>query len=1345
MKLGSCFVIALFGCSITFAQENRGEAANLPILRGFESTQGMVGTFQRTPAPVFTVVEDSADPGGVLRLSGIAGEGDGSHYLGVMIPLAEPVNLAGKRLVFQVRSGDPATTAAFYVRAYNVGSKKPAWSFSSWSGTLGKDWFEVSLQKENGGSFGWEPQVVDGADADLVDRIELVIGNRVAGDPLSLEVGALRWGPRIPHLAEITVAPSSTKVVSLLKNGKAQARILHPDSVEGRTAATAIAALIERKTGVALPVMVASKEGARFTDDVILIGNAMTNPAIGLLYARHLTPVDLICPGPGEKFLHTVNDPYRNGHAAVVVGASDPAGLELVNAAFLHLLEGLPYEKGTLEVPRTHQASFDRNLMRRFPATAKPPADSLLADGLKEAQKILDTGRHQSLAGQLNSIAVNYLLTGYPRYASLYVALWDLYAEQAVEDAASYGGPWGFDSDFSSYRVVSGWDVIRHDPILTEEQRVRTTQHLCRWIAEAVAPKASFREGRVSFNHQTFPALGVLRTGLFLKEHFPETLEEFTWLAKADGLFRNQAQFYKVDEDCNTYQWLTNGHLLRYALARPDHTVFDNGNARKIADYALATMNNLGYQVPYGDTGAWTGSFSENQVLGPISSVLDYPPARWASLRKTELRSAFAVESYQATGAPGPPPTDYDGLRVWPLELAYARTFPEGGLPPEEQRFDKITLRKTFSPEAPYLLLDGLGNGGHGHHDANSVLQFTQFDRIWLADNDYYRSQVKYHNSMQILRDGESSPVPDYAALLGRAESERFGYSHTRMVNYSDCDWDRTLIWWKEKDAFAILDRVTPRTEADFHFRLFWHGIGEATLQNNDLLLLQKGPSLRIQVAPGPEGVLAPDSALGARNWAGYPHAAPVVQTTSFTERGRRRAGEAYLFATIIHGDVNEVAKPGQIAVLDKQGGAEVRIDDDVLQIQTGEKGLALRLGEEAWTVKDSGSVEASEFETATPASVPALTVAAVPNRGGERDKGTPFQRIWQVGLLTGDDAKTAASPTAMARFPGSDAGVVVGSGNGSVVSLDSNGKELWRYALGSAVRDLAGGEIGADKKAVVVIGGNDGALHVVGRDGKLLWKKELSFYRREPHVNLVRIADLDGDGSGVVVAGGNNWKFFVWDSTGKERWNYETVHPSRSAAIADLDGDGTREIVAGTEYTWASILEHDGKLRSKVRFQSPICHSIDTGLFRKEKGVGILFGAGDGHLYQADSHGEVVFRFDTGDEVTEVRGIDLDGNGTDEMVAASGNGYLYAFTGEGKPLWRRPVAGAISDLASITVDGVTALAAATDVGELIAYDAAGAVLRSSPTGVAVVALLSGSDGIFLIADDGSVSFWRPR
>ena len=56
-----------------------------------------------------------------------------------------------------------------------------------------------------------------------------------------------------------------------------------------------------------------------------------------------------------------------------------------------------------------------------------------------------------------------------------------------------------------------------------------------------------------------------------------------------------------------------------------------------------------------------------------------------------------------------------------------------------------------------------------------------------------------------------------------------------------------------------------------------------------------------------------------------------------------------------------------------------------------------------------------------------------------------------------------------------------------------------------------------------------------------------------------------------------------------------------------------------------------------------------------------------------------------------------------------------------------------------------TALAAATDGGELIAYDAAGAVLRSSTTGAAVVALLSGSDGIFLIADDGSVSFWRPR
>src|SRR5690606_15024190 len=109
--------------------------------------------------------------------------------------------------------------------------------------------------------------------------------------------------------------------------------------------------------------------------------------------------------------------------------------------------------------------------------------------------------------------------------ARLFVALWDLYAKSAVADPSKFGGPWGFDSDFPSYQVVCGWDNIEEDPALTDAERLRVTGEMARWLREAVVPKATVRPGRVAFNHQTFPALGVLRAGLYFSQSYPQVPE----------------------------------------------------------------------------------------------------------------------------------------------------------------------------------------------------------------------------------------------------------------------------------------------------------------------------------------------------------------------------------------------------------------------------------------------------------------------------------------------------------------------------------------------------------------------------------------------------------------------------------------------------------------------------------------------------------------------------------------------------------------------------------------------------------------------------------------------------
>ena len=181
-------------------------------------------------------------------------------------------------------------------------------------------------------------------------------------------------------------------------------------------------------------------------------------------------------------------------------------------------------------------------------------------------------------------------------------------------------------------------------------------------------------------------------------------------------------------------------------------------------------------------------------------------------------------------------------------------------------------------PDAAYLLLDGLSNGGHKHLDGNSLPRLTLFDRIWLADNDYFKAPVKFHNSITVFRDGESAAIPPYAELLAAGESPRYGYSRTRLADYAGVDWTRTIVWLKPQQAFVVLDQLTALSDDEYQFRTLWHGVGAAKLSDDGLLLTQKGPSLWIQMAPGPVLELHDDAELGA-NWSGYAHADPVVRS----------------------------------------------------------------------------------------------------------------------------------------------------------------------------------------------------------------------------------------------------------------------------------------------------------------------------------------------------------------------------------------------------------------------------------------------------------------------------------
>jgi len=875
------------------------------VIHSLDSVEGVALTWGTKTAPhrAETVTGEglTTEGQGALRLAWTSGVADGNQYCGVMIRLPRAVDLRDTALTVDAMSRTPKAEA-FYLRAYNAGETAPAWSFSSWGGLLTAEWrtfrFQTGFSPDG---LDWEPGVVAGRVPTTVDRIEVVIGTHESRTEIEAILDRVCLAERVGTIDGLMQAVPLHPETPLVRAGKAACVVLHPASAEGARAAAQIAEAVRARSGVALPTRPGTREDAQPAENTIMLGTVDTNPAIVLLYARGLTPVDSVCPGRAGALVHSLCDPFGKGANVVVAGAADSEGLAKSTALLVAAITALPAAQD-FTLPRVFERSYGADFLSTYGWADDEPAPDRLAKGLEEGQRVLDQGQHTSIAGLLKSVANRYRFTGHGVEARLFVKLWDLYAASAKADPRKFGGAWGFDSDFPSREVVSGWDVLEEDPGLTDAERLQTLKAMGRWVREAVVPEcaSAARSQHLLNNHQTFPSLGCLFAGLYLTQHY-RTVEGELWLKLADQAFRNQSRYYKPHEDCNGYQWLTNSHVLTYAVARPDLTVFDNGNAARIIDFCIGNMDNLGYQVPYGDTGSWACWNSEMICLDLMAFVTGSPEALWAANYKRQVKGTRpeAGSFFQLGSAPVP--TRYNGVHVWPLEPHYYASQGGENRPPLAQCFDKISFRESMDPQGLYVLLDGLSNGGHKHLDGHSIPRITWYDRIWLADNDYFKAPLKFHNSMMVIRDGESAAIPPYAERVGAGESGNVGYCRTRLTNYVGTDWERTLVWLKADRALVVLDRLTAQKAGEYQFRLLWHGMGQAELRPEGLRLTQRGPGLWIQVAPGPRHDLQDDEELGA-NWKGYAHAEPVVRSLSSVASVHLDPTESYLFATVFHG-----------------------------------------------------------------------------------------------------------------------------------------------------------------------------------------------------------------------------------------------------------------------------------------------------------------------------------------------------------------------------------------------------------------------------------------------------------
>ncbi len=196
---------------------------------------------------------------------------------------------------------------------------------------------------------------------------------------------------------------------------------------------------------------------------------------------------------------------------------------------------------------------------------------------------------------------------------------------------------------------------------------------------------------------------------------------------------------------------------------------------------------------------------------------------------------------------------------------------------------------------------------------------------------------------------------------------------------------------------------------------------------------------------------------------------------------------------------------------------------------------------------------------------------------------------------------------------------IVLGDTSGGLLSLSLSGEPLWAYSVGSdEIRGMDDARIGGQMHLAVA--SYDGAVVVLDSQGKAVWNTSQEQLRR------MRAFDLNSDGNSEIITGGEYGALFVYNAVdGSQMYTQGMGQAVSEVRVVELNGEpSSREFVVGGK---------DGGVWA---------FSFD-GATSKEMWSGSL-----------------------SDKVTEISGIDIDGDGAEEAVIGDESGNVAVFTGSG-------------------------------------------------------------------------------
>ena len=372
-------------------------------------------------------------------------------------------------------------------------------------------------------------------------------------------------------------------ITRLTHDGKPNAVIVVPKSGVYAAPAIRIQTAIRELTAVQVPIVddTSPRAAVPITGNVIALGNRSTNKAVGELYNRYYTLLDLRYPGVGGYVVRTLHSPFGSGHNVVFVGGSDTAGVDAAADALVAELRKSTVRNSSIAVGRLAEI--------RLPKETKLPTD------VREFE-IWEASRGYRSIGYFgwNSISKHmamYYMTGNEHNAREVIRL-AFPDEQALKEIAEIDGerienknePLSGTYHYNSHMMILYWDLVEESPVFSDEERLRVTNAFAKQLLHRKGERvysARTPPASVGSRHGQWSALSLYCLGRYFQKGYPDPI--WQQCEKAGALhFGSLHEYLWVVGEFDYLPWYSTGAapVLTYMLLTGDRKPLENGVLR---------------------------------------------------------------------------------------------------------------------------------------------------------------------------------------------------------------------------------------------------------------------------------------------------------------------------------------------------------------------------------------------------------------------------------------------------------------------------------------------------------------------------------------------------------------------------------------------------------------------------------------------------------------------------------------------------------------------------------------------------------------------------------------------